>query len=70
MILLAQNEGPDLTARMPSVRICPETCFGIARTMEKFVRDMRSLSHSGLIIAPGQEANEDNLGGSFRSSIK
>ena len=30
--------------------------------MWKFVLDMGSLSHWGLIIAPGQEANGDNLG--------
>ena len=35
----------------------------------KFVRDMGSSSHWELIIAPGQEANEDNLGKSFRFSI-
>ena len=28
----------------------------------KFIRDMGSLSHLGLIIALGQEANSDNLG--------
>ena len=32
----------------------------------KFVRDMGSSSYGGLIIAPGQEANNDNLGKSFR----
>ena len=31
----------------------------------KFVRDMGSSSHWGLIMAPGQEANSDNLGKSF-----
>ena len=36
----------------------------------KFVLDMGSLSHLGLIIAPGQEANWDNLGTSFQSSMK
>ena len=32
--------------------------FGI---MEKFIRDMGSSSHWGLIMAPVQEANSDNL---------
>ena len=32
----------------------------------KFVRDMGSSSHCGLVMAPGQEANSDNLGKSFR----
>ena len=32
----------------------------------KFVRDMDSSSHWGLIIAPRQDANGDNLGMSFR----
>ena len=36
----------------------------------KFVLNIGSFSHWGLIIVPGQEANEDNLGMSFRSSIK
>ena len=36
----------------------------------KFVLDMGSLSHLRLIIAPGQEANWDNLGTSFQSSMK
>ena len=31
----------------------------------KFVRDMGSSSHWGLIMAPVQEANSDNLGKSF-----
>ena len=31
---------------------------------------MSSSRHWGLIIAPGQEASEDNLGMSFRSSIQ
>ena len=31
----------------------------------KFVLDMGSSSHCGLIIAPDQEANGDNLGMSF-----
>ena len=30
----------------------------------------RSSSHGGLIMAPGQEANGDNLGKSFPSSIQ
>ena len=34
----------------------------------KFVRDMGSSSHGGLILVPDQEANGDNLGKSFRSS--
>ena len=34
----------------------------------KFVRDMGSSSNWGLIMAPGQEANNDNLGESFPSS--
>ena len=36
----------------------------------KFVLDMGSSSHCGLNIVPGQEANWDNLGMSFRCSIK
>ena len=36
----------------------------------KFVPDMGGWSHWGLIIVPGQEANGDNLGISFPSSIK
>ena len=36
----------------------------------KFVPDMSSSSHRGWITAPGQEANEDNLVMSFRSSLK
>ena len=36
----------------------------------KFVRDIGSSSHWGLIIVSGQEANEDNPGTYFRSSIK
>ena len=31
----------------------------------KFIRDMGTLSHWGLIMAPVQEANSDNLGKSF-----
>ena len=31
----------------------------------EFVRDMGSLTHWGLIMAPGQEANSDNLRKSF-----
>ena len=34
----------------------------------KFVRDMISSSHWELIMAPGQQANGDNLGIIFRSS--
>ena len=33
--------------------------------LRKFVRDMGSLNHCGLIKAPVQEANGDNLGNSF-----
>ena len=36
----------------------------------KFVRDMGSSSHWGLIMAPVQEANSDNLGKSFRFSTQ
>ena len=36
----------------------------------KFVRDMGSSSQWGLIMTPGQEANGDNLGKSFPSSIQ
>ena len=36
----------------------------------KFVRDMGSSSHGGLIMAPVQEANRDNLGKSFRFSTQ
>ena len=35
----------------------------------KFVRDMGSSSHWGLIMALGQEANGDKLGVFFLSSI-
>ena len=34
------------------------------------IRGMCSLSHWGLIMAPVQEANSDNLGESFRFSIQ
>ena len=34
----------------------------------KLVRDMGSSSHRELIMAPGQEANSDNIGKSFRFS--
>ena len=52
--------------------------YGYSRTLMartsfgpwKFVLDMGSSSHRGLIIAPGQEANEDNLGMPLRASIK
>ena len=33
----------------------------------KFIRDMGSLSHWGLIMAQGQEVNGNNLGKSFLS---
>ena len=36
----------------------------------KFVRDMGSSSHWGLIMAPVQEANSDDLGKSFRFSTQ
>ena len=36
----------------------------------KFVWDMGSLSHWGLIIIPGQKANGDDLGNCFLSSIQ
>ena len=36
----------------------------------KFIRDMGTSNHWGLIIAPGQEANCDNLGNSSRSSTQ
>ena len=36
----------------------------------KFVRDMGSSSHWGLIMEPGQEANCDNLRKSFQSSTQ
>ena len=36
----------------------------------KFVRDMGSSSHWDLIMAPDQEANDDHLGMSFRSSAQ
>ena len=36
----------------------------------KFVRDMGSSSHWGLIMAPVQEANSDNLRKSFRFSTQ
>ena len=36
----------------------------------KFIRNMGSLSHWGLIMAPVQEANSDNLGKSFRFSTQ
>ena len=35
-----------------------------------FLKEMGSSSHWGLIIVPGQEANRDNLGMSFRSSTR
>ena len=34
----------------------------------KFVPDMGSSSHCGLIVTLGREANDDNLENSFRSS--
>ena len=34
----------------------------------KFIRDMGSASHRGLIMASGQEANNDNLGEIFSIS--
>ena len=37
---------------------------------QKFVLDMASSSHSGLIIAPVQESKGDSSGMSFRFSIK
>ena len=36
----------------------------------KFVPGVGSWSHIGLIVAPGQEANWDDLGVPFRSSTK
>ena len=36
----------------------------------KFGLDMGCSNHCGLIRAPGQEANEDNLGMSLQSSVK
>ena len=36
----------------------------------KIVRDMGSSSHRESIMAPGQEANGDNLGESFQSSVQ
>ena len=36
----------------------------------KFVRAMGSSSQLGLIMAPAQEANNDNLGKSFRFSTQ
>ena len=36
----------------------------------KFVRDMDSSSHLGLIMAPCQDENDDNLGKPFRSSTQ
>ena len=36
----------------------------------KFVQDMDSSNHLGLIIAPDQETNGDDLGIYFRSSAK
>ena len=36
----------------------------------KFVRDIGSSSHWGLIMTPGQEANEHDLGKSFRYSAQ
>ena len=40
------------------------------RVQLKFVLEMGSSSHWGLIMAPGQEANGDNLGKYFRSSTQ
>ena len=36
----------------------------------KFVRNMGSSSHCGLVMAPVQEVNSDNLGKSFRFSAQ
>ena len=43
-----------------------QTCLG----PWEFVLDMGSSNHWGLNIVPDQEANKDNLGMSFQSSIK
>ena len=54
---------PVLGAYTASQTLCSQT--SMARTSFgpwHFVRDIGSSSHWGLIIAPGQEANADNLG--------
>ena len=47
-----------------------EWMAGTSLGPRKFVRDMGRWSHWGFIMAPGQEANGDNLGQSLRSSIQ
>ena len=61
---------PDLIKRVENL-LCISSPFfvysltSMAQTSSvpwKFIQDMGSLSHYGLIIALGQEANSDNLG--------
>ena len=53
---------------MNTVTVGDEHTCNLKHTVEpslgswKFFRDMGSSSNRGLIIAPGQEANSDNLG--------
>ena len=74
-------EDSDKTALAQTVLIFPGRSYpmvqysrtSMARTPLgpwKFVRDMGSSSHWGLILAPVQEANNDNLGKSFRVSTQ
>ena len=58
---------------MTVVAITKYSQTSIARTSLgpwKFVREMDSSSQCDLIMAPGQEANGDNLWKCFRSSTK
>ena len=50
------------------IRCCLNSKTSVVRTSLgpwKFIREMGSSNHRGLIMAPYQEANGDNLGTSF-----
>ena len=55
------------------IRCCLYSKTSVVRTSLgpwKFIREMGSSNHRGLVMAPCQEANGDNLGKSFLSSIQ
>ena len=72
-----QNRATVKSNITPCSKIAGNVCIysqtSVARTSlgpYKFVRDMDCLSHYRVNITPGQEANGDNLGESFRFSTQ
>ena len=66
--ILKGNQKDLFKLRTSMIRCCLISKTSVVRTSLgpwKFIREMGSSNHRGLIMAPCQEANGDNLGKSF-----